>query len=168
MPLSRAPVRYIGANRDRAARKTFATSVFSAVNSGSRYVESSQPRPEWRPWSLALERASWHVARFQKGTPIEIKSTMLEHTDGQPGNFTVYSEYHEKLRRADGWYCFVVYGPHGRSGCTIVKDNMVRSSDLPLFRWHGNGGHRGTEQPKISIDSIFRTTRLDGYLTFVN
>ncbi|WP_137289037.1 hypothetical protein [Natronorubrum halophilum] len=102
-----------------------------------------------------LERASWHDARFGNGTPVEIKSTMLEHSDGQPGNFKVYRAYHEKLRRADGWYCFVVYRPHGRSGCTVVKDKMVRASDLPLLRWHGGGDHRGTEQAKISIGDIF-------------
>ncbi len=32
-----------------------------------------------------LERASWHDARFGNGTPVEIKSTMLEHSNGQPG-----------------------------------------------------------------------------------
>jgi len=101
-----------------------------------------------------LERASWHDARFGNRTPVEIKSTMHEHADGQPGNWKVYREYHEKLRRHDGWYCFVVYRPHGRSGCTVLRDKMVRSSDLPLLRWHGGGDHRGTEQAKISIDSV--------------
>ncbi len=104
---------------------------------------------------FTLERASWHDARFQNGTPVEIKSTMIEHSNGQPGNFKVYREYHETLRRADGWYCFVVYRPHGRSGCTILKDKMVRSSDLPLLRWHGGGNHRGTEQAKIAIADVF-------------
>ena len=102
-----------------------------------------------------LERASWHDARFQNGTPVEIKSTMLEHSDGQPGNFKIYRDYHDKLRRADGWYCFVVYRPHGRSGCTIVKDKMVKSTNLPLLRWHGGGDHRGTEQTKIAIADVF-------------
>lgn len=32
----------------------------------------------------------------------EIKSMMYEHVDGQPGNWKVYQEYHEKLRRYDG------------------------------------------------------------------
>jgi hypothetical protein len=102
-----------------------------------------------------LERSSWHDARFGNGTPVEIKSTMLEHSDGQPGNFKVYRKYHEKLRRANGWYCFVVYRPHGRSGCTVVRDKMVRSSDLPLLRWHGGGNHRGTTQAKIPISAVF-------------
>jgi len=102
-----------------------------------------------------LERASWHDARFGNRTPVEIKSTMHEHADGQPGNWKVYREYHEKLRRHDGWYCFVVYRAHGRSGCTILRDKMVRSSDLPLLRWHGGGDHRETKQAKIPIDTIF-------------
>ncbi|GAA0674295.1 hypothetical protein GCM10009020_22010 [Natronoarchaeum mannanilyticum] len=37
-----------------------------------------------------LDRASWHDARFKNGTPVEIKSTMVEHADGQPGNFKIY------------------------------------------------------------------------------
>lgn len=80
---------------------------------------------------------------------------MIEHANGQPGNFKVYRAYHEKLRQADGWYCFVVYKPHGRSGLTVLKDKMVRSSDLPLLRWHGGGDHRGTQQAKIAIGDIF-------------
>ncbi|WP_049907250.1 hypothetical protein [Halovivax asiaticus] len=101
-----------------------------------------------------LERASWHDARFGNGTPVEIKSTMLEHADGQPGNFKVYHAYHRKLRRHNGWYCFVVYRPHGRSGCTIVKDKMVKAANLPLLRWHGGGDHRETQQAKIAIGDV--------------
>ncbi|WP_353617819.1 hypothetical protein [Natranaeroarchaeum aerophilus] len=103
---------------------------------------------------FSLERASWHDARFQNGTPVEIKSTMVKHSDGQPGNFKIYQKYHEKLRRHDGWYCFVVYRPHGRSGCTVLDDKMVRVGDLQLIRWHGGGDHRGTEQAKISIQAV--------------
>lgn len=84
---------------------------------------------------FSLELASCHDATFQNGTPVEIESTMIEHSDGQPGNFTVYKTYHDKLRRADGWYCFVVYRPHGRSGCTIVTDKMCKASNLALLRW---------------------------------
>ncbi|MCU4973950.1 hypothetical protein OB955_14545 [Halobacteria archaeon AArc-m2/3/4] len=103
---------------------------------------------------FVLERASWHDARFQNGTPVEIKSTMVEHADGQPGNFKIYREYHDRLRWADGWYCFV-YRPHGRSGCTVLKDRMVKASNLPLLRWHGGGDHRGTQQAKIAIGDVF-------------
>ncbi|WP_226006607.1 hypothetical protein [Natrinema salinisoli] len=104
---------------------------------------------------FTLERASWHDARFGIGTPVEIKSTMLKHSDGQPGNFKVYRTYHDKLRSHNGWYCFVVYRPHGRSGCTILKDKMCKASSLPLLRWHGGGDHRGTKQAKIAIEDIF-------------
>ncbi|SNZ06451.1 hypothetical protein SAMN06269185_1175 [Natronoarchaeum philippinense] len=102
-----------------------------------------------------LDRASWHDARFQNGTPVEIKSTMVEHADGQPGNFKIYRKYHDRLRRADGWYCFVVYRPHGRSGCTVLDDKMVRAGDLPLIQWHGGGDHRDTQQAKIDLPDIF-------------
>ncbi|SNZ12103.1 hypothetical protein SAMN06269185_1497 [Natronoarchaeum philippinense] len=102
-----------------------------------------------------LDRASWHDARFQNGTPVEIKSTMVEHADGQPGNFKIYRKYHDRLRRADGWYCFVVYRPHGRSGCTVLDDKMVRACDLPLVRWHGGGAHRDTQQAKVTIEEIY-------------
>ena len=107
-----------------------------------------------------LKRATWHDARFGSDTPVESKSTMHEHADGQPGNWKIYRKYHEKPRRYDGWYCFVVYRPRGRSGLTILQDKMVRSSDLPLLRWHDGGDHCGTEQAKIAIDSIFNKTAM--------
>jgi len=101
-----------------------------------------------------LERSSWHDATFQNGKPVEIKSTRIEHSDGQPGNFKLYRAYHEKLRRHDGWYCFVVYRPT-RSGLTVVNDRMRKAADLPTLRWHGGGDHRGTEQAKVQIDDVF-------------
>ncbi|WP_207589013.1 hypothetical protein [Halomontanus rarus] len=104
---------------------------------------------------FVLERASWHDARFQNGTPVEIKSTMVEHANGQPRNFKIDRQYHDRLRRADGWYCFVVYRPHGRSGCTVLQDKLVRASSLPLLRWHGGGDYRGTQQAKIAIGDAF-------------
>jgi len=80
---------------------------------------------------------------------------MVERADGQPGNFKIYRQYHDRLRRADGWYCFVVYRPHGRSGCTVLDDKMVRAGDLPLIRWHGGGDHREMQQAKLGIDELF-------------
>ncbi|EMA46439.1 hypothetical protein C446_01178 [Halobiforma nitratireducens JCM 10879] len=59
---------------------------------------------------------------------------MLERSDGQPGYFEAYRESHEKRRRHDGWCCFVVYRPHGRSGCTLINDEMTRASTLALLR----------------------------------
>ena len=102
-----------------------------------------------------LERSGWHDATFQNGTPVEIKSTMIEHSDGRPGTFKVYRRYHERLRRADGWYCFIVYRAHGRSGCTILRDRMMKASTLPMLRWHGGGEHRETQQAKIAIGDVF-------------
>ena len=104
---------------------------------------------------LGLEpaRASWKDAE-KDGDPWELKATMAEHADGNPGTFKVYEKYHRKLRRHDGWYCFGVYRPHGK-GIRILKRTKVHSSQLPRLSWHGGGEHRGTRQAKIKIDEIF-------------
>ncbi|AGN01895.1 hypothetical protein L593_09750 [Salinarchaeum sp. Harcht-Bsk1] len=59
-----------------------------------------------------------------------VHSPRIEHSDGQPGNFKLYRAYHEKLRRHDGWYCFVVYRPT-RSGLTVITDRVQQAADLP-------------------------------------
>lgn len=102
-----------------------------------------------------LARASWKDAEFQNGTPVEIKSAMSEHADGQPGTFKLYREYHEKLRREDGWYAFAVYKVRGK-GVTLLDEKMVHSSNIPTLQWHGGGDHRGTEQAKLAIEDVFR------------
>ena len=101
-----------------------------------------------------LARSSWKDAEFQNGTPVEIKSTMAVHSDGQPGTFKLYRKYHDRLREAEGWYCFAVYKVRGR-GVTIVADKLVRAAEVPLLRWHGGGDHRETQQAKIAISDLF-------------
>ncbi|MFP8952415.1 hypothetical protein ACLI4Z_05485 [Natrialbaceae archaeon A-arb3/5] len=103
-------------------------------------------------YQLELSRSSWHDARMQNEKPVEIKSTRLEHSDGQPGNFKVYEEYHRKLRRHDGYYVFVVYKP---SPFKILKMKRKHSSRLPRLSWHGGGSHRGTRQAKVAISDVF-------------
>ncbi len=58
--------------------------------------------------------------------------------------------------------CSAYDGGEGRCDFSVLSPwqhgplrQEVRSSDLPLLRWHGGGDHRGTEQAKIVIDSIF-------------
>jgi len=105
-------------------------------------------------YRLELERASWKDAEGPKGRPWELKATKRTHADGQPGNFKIYREYHEKLQNAGGWYGFAVYRIRGR-GCQVLKTTALRASELPLVRWHGGGDHRGTEQAKVSIGDVF-------------
>jgi hypothetical protein len=116
--LSRGYSVFIDSNFDVGLKETARVLTVSAIS--------------WRCSMVRSSRPSWHDAKFGNGTPVEIKSTVLEHSDGQPGNFKVYRKHHEKLRRADGWYCFVVYRPHGRSGCRIVKDGMCKASSLAI------------------------------------
>lgn len=106
-------------------------------------------------YHLELDRASWHHARREDRTPVEIKSTMRKHAGGQPGNFKLYSTYHRKLRCANGWYVFVVYRVRGR-GVQVLKTEMRHASRLPRLDWHGGGDHRDANQAKMSIQSIFR------------
>lgn len=104
-------------------------------------------------YGVELDRASWHDARRDDGTPVEIKSTMHRHADGQPGNFKLYDEYHDQLRAAGGWYIFGVYRVRGR-GVEVLEWDMRHSSRLPRLSWHGGGSHRDAQQAKIGIDEI--------------
>jgi hypothetical protein len=39
---------------------------------------------------------------------------MVEHADGQPGNFKLYEEYHQTLPENNGRYVFGAYRVRGR------------------------------------------------------
>jgi hypothetical protein len=103
---------------------------------------------------LELDRGSWHDARRPDGTPVEIKSTMREHADGQPGNFKLYRQYHERLRSAGGEYLFGVYRIRGR-GVQVLAWERRPAARLPTVRWHGGGDHRDTQQAKVAIGDVF-------------
>ncbi|WP_367397977.1 hypothetical protein [Haloarcula salina] len=102
-------------------------------------------------YDLDLDRCSWHDAKRPDGTPVEIKSAMHRHADGQPGTFKLYDQYHEQLRAANGWYVFAVYRVRGR-GVEVLHWRLLHSSQLPNLNWHGGGDHRGALQAKISIN----------------
>lgn len=106
-------------------------------------------------YGLILARESWKDAEFEHGGPVEIKSTMRTHSDGQPGNFKLYSSYHRKLRRRDGWYAFGVYRVRGR-GVEVLASKLVHSSRLPRLSWHGGGDHRDAQQAKLAIEEVFK------------
>ena len=105
-------------------------------------------------YNLELDRCSWHDAKRPDGTPVEIKSAMHRHADGQPGTFKLYDQYHERLRTANGWYVFGVYRACGR-GLKILNWEMRHSSRLPHLNWHGGGDHRDSKQAKIPISYLF-------------
>ena len=116
---------------------------------------------EWKAvkrYGLELDRASWHDARRSDGMPVEIKSAMHRHSDGQPGTFKLYDRYHNKLRAASGWYVFAVYRVRGQ-GVEVLEWEMRHSSRLPRLEWHGGGKHRDAQQGKIQIETIFTNRR---------
>ncbi|NLV10006.1 hypothetical protein GOC74_08690 [Halomicrobium mukohataei] len=104
-------------------------------------------------YGLALDRCSWHDAKRSDGTPVEIKAAMHRHSDGQPGTFKLYDQYHEQLRAANGWYVFAVYRVRGR-GVEVLRWEMRHSSRLPKLDWHGGGEHRDARQSKIEIGQV--------------
>ncbi|WP_058984630.1 MULTISPECIES: hypothetical protein [Halobacterium] len=104
-------------------------------------------------YDVDLARASWKDADAPDGTPVEIKAAMHEHADGQPGNFKIYREYHEKLQQQGGVYLFAAYRVRGR-GVEVLAHGRRRAANLPTVRWHGGGDHRGTEQAKIGIKEV--------------
>ena len=103
-------------------------------------------------YGIELARTSW-CDGVRNGKPVEIKSTMHRHADGQPGNFKLYEKYHRKLRRQDGSYAFAVHKPWGR-GIRILQTKFIHSSQLPQLSWHGGGSHRETQQAKLDISGI--------------
>ena len=96
---------------------------------------------------------SWYDG-LKEGTPWEFKATAHQHADGNPGNFKIYEEYHEKLQQQGGRYGFAVYRRRG-TGTQILKVKAVKASNLPLLKWHGGGEHRDSRQAKLPIDAIF-------------
>ncbi|ACV46595.1 MULTISPECIES: hypothetical protein [Halomicrobium] len=104
-------------------------------------------------YNLELDRCSWHDAKRSDGTPVEIKAAMHRHSDGQPGTFKLYDQYHEQLRAANGWYIFGVYRIRG-SGVEVLQWEMRHSSRLPQLEWHGGGDHREAHQAKIGISLL--------------
>src|SRR6056297_1655849 len=100
-------------------------------------------------YGIELARTNW-CDGVRNGKPVEIKSTMHRHADGQPGNFKLYEKYHRKLRRHDGSYAFAVYKPWGR-GIRLMQTLLIQSSQRPRLSWQGGGKHRDTQRAKVQI-----------------
>jgi len=126
----------------------------TASKKAARYGSRAEKKAA-EQYNLELEgnHCSWHDAKRADGTPVEIKAAAVERADGSEGRFRVFRKYHEKLRQHDGIYVFVAYRPRGR-GISVVEMTDCHSSQLPLSTWYGAGGHRESEQRKISISKI--------------
>ena len=120
----------------------------SRSSNASRYGSLAEKHlADERGLVLDGQHTSWCDARFQNGTPVEIKSAMVS-----TGYFQIYRKYHEKLRDAGGWYGFVVYREH-RDRIRVLKTKMTRPEKLPLRSlWSPTGGHRDSEKAKVQIE----------------
>lgn len=68
---------------------------------------------------------------LEAGTPVEIKSALIRHADGQRGRWYLRRGQHERLLEAGGVYCFAVATPDDRRvvairlvPATLVEDRL--------------------------------------------
>lgn len=150
---------YIGARGAGGSRECRKTEV--PVGTSQKPVIVSMPSQKANKYGTAAEhhvikrrnlepaRCYWHDARFQNGTPVEIKACDVDST----GYFQIYEEAHKKLRDAGGWYAFAPYRRSGGS-TRIVDVRMRRCSKMPLMRWSGTGGHRDSRKAKVPVSAV--------------
>lgn len=125
----------------------------SRSSNAARYGAAVERRARER-YGLEPEHSSWYDAR-RGSEPVEIKAAMYRRADGSPGRFRIFEDYHDRLARADGWYCFGSYRVRG-TGVEIVAMTMTRARALRLASsdFYGAGGHRDSRQIKLRIDEV--------------
>jgi hypothetical protein len=101
---------------------------------------------------LVAARCYWHDARFQNGTPVEIKRCDVDST----GYFQIYERAHDQLLEADGWYAFAPYSRNGR-GMRVLKVRMRQASKMPPMQWSSTGGHRDSRKAKVEVSRVMRS-----------
>lgn len=115
---------------------------------GRRYGHLVEQRARSK-YSLEKARESWHDAQYKNGVPVEIKGA-------QKGNhFRLWRDEHRRLKRASGYYVFVVYHPWA-SSIRATNFKRKKASDLDVAgKWYGAGGHRDQEQYELPIEEVF-------------
>jgi hypothetical protein len=93
---------------------------------------------------------SWKDAEFQNGVPVEIKAAQYS-----TGYFQIYKTYHEKIKKAGGYYGFVVYKPWG-TGIRVLSTKMTKPRRVPVRRWSPtNHADRQSEKARIPFEDVF-------------
>lgn len=118
----------------------------------SRYGALAEEKARAR-YGLEADRSSWHDARADDGTPIEVKAAMLNRSSGKEGRFRLFEDYHKRLEQADGAYVFVAYRAVGR-GISVEAMRSIAASSIRV-EWYGAGGHRESRQAKVPPREIF-------------
>jgi len=99
-------------------------------------------------------------ARYENGTPVEIKAAQRVKKDGRggtkSGEFFVFESPHQWLRRQDGYYVFVVYRFRG-NGVQVLDSKRVHASNLPHFTFHksGHSGRNNDREARFKVGQIF-------------
>lgn len=113
-----------------------------------------------KTYNLTSDHSRHADARYENGTPVEIKAAQREKSDGRggtkEGEFFIFEHRHRWVRRNDGYYVFAVYRPRG-DGVSVLKTKRVHSSKLPRLSWveSGNYMRQGKRECRLKISDIF-------------
>lgn len=78
-------------------------------------------------YDLIEDHGSWHDARDQEDTPIEIKSCATKYEDGRLGRFELWQEQYLELY-SEGKIALLVYRPE--FPCLVIATHIVRPYEL--------------------------------------
>ncbi|WP_135533250.1 hypothetical protein [Halostella pelagica] len=113
-----------------------------------------------RKYNLEPDHSGRADAAYANGTPVEIKAALREKSDGRggtkEGEFYVFEEPHQWVRRHDGYYVFAVYRFRGR-GVQVLKTKRVHASNLPHFSFHQSGhpDRNHDREARFKVSQIF-------------
>lgn len=125
------------------------------VNQSRSYGSAAEQAARDRR-NLTVAQTEWHDALTVDGEPVEIKAAKRKMSNGRPGRFLIRKSPHERLQRADGWVCYVVYRARG-PGIEILAVKMVRARSVRVDQWTTTGGsepYRDGEK-QIPVTKVF-------------
>jgi len=86
-----------------------------------------------------------------------IRAAQRQKKDGRggvkPGEFFIFEEPHQWLRRREGYYVFAVYRFRG-NGVQVLDSKRVHASNLPYFTFHASGhtGRNNDREARFKVE----------------
>lgn len=108
-------------------------------------------------YNLTLDHSGRADARYENGTPVEVKAAMRRKKNGRggyrPGVFKLFRGPHSWVLDRSGYYIFCVY---------VIRSDQVRikatkrvpASDLPHFSWGDPSSNPNRDFDSMALFSI--------------